>query len=78
MKKKRVFIIGWEAKVWRDKKTKIFVSYCPDLCLYSQGRTEREAKDAISSAVALFLKNSGLYNYSRIWNTIGKYREEKA
>ena len=39
----------------KDEEVNVFVSYCQALKIYSQGRTEEEAKQAITSAVTLFL-----------------------
>ena len=39
----------------RDAEANVFVSFCPSLHLYSQGRTKGEAKAALESAVGLFL-----------------------
>lgn len=44
-----------------DDATNLFVSYCPALDIYSQGRTENEAKAAMRSAITLFVK----YQYKR-------------
>ena len=39
-----------------DKETNAFVSYCPALDLYSAGKTRIDAKNALKSAVTMFVK----------------------
>jgi predicted RNase H-like HicB family nuclease len=52
--------ITFEAKIqaaikW-DDTAKIYVSYAPALRLYSQAKTEDGAKEALKSAIGLYLK----------------------
>ena len=42
----------------RDSVANVFVSHCPAVDVYSQGRTKEEAKDALRSAVRLFIAAS--------------------
>lgn len=39
-----------------DKDSKSFVSYCPALELYSAGRTRVEAREALTSAISMYLR----------------------
>lgn len=39
----------------RDDESNVYVSYCPALDLYSQAPTEDQAKEALESAIRLFL-----------------------
>jgi predicted RNase H-like HicB family nuclease len=39
----------------RDDQAGVFVSHCPGLRLFSQGRSADEAKDALKSAIKLYL-----------------------
>ncbi len=41
----------------KKEKPKLFVSYCPELDLYSQGETIKEAKNNISEATQLFIQS---------------------
>ena len=41
--------------VRHDSDAGVFVGYCPSLKLYSQGRTDQEAEDAVVSAAKLFI-----------------------
>lgn len=41
-----------------DKESKSFVSYCPALELYSAGRNRVEAREAIISAISMYLRIS--------------------
>jgi hypothetical protein len=42
------------ARVWSDPAAQVFVGHAPALGLFSQGRTEREALEAIENAVRLY------------------------
>ena len=44
-----------KAAIRRDDDAGVFVSFCPALKIYSQGETKREAKEALTSAVRLFI-----------------------
>lgn len=39
-----------------DEETKSFVGFCPALKVYSQGKTEDEAKRALESTLALYVE----------------------
>ena len=39
----------------RDKDANVFVSYCPALNIFSQGKSDDQAQQALGSAVGLFL-----------------------
>lgn len=45
------------ATVKRDDLTGVFVSHCPSLDVYSQGRTDEEARDALQDALRLYLSH---------------------
>lgn len=45
-----------QCRVRRDDKTNLFVSSCPSLDLFSQGRTEAEARLAIEDGLSMYLK----------------------
>lgn len=42
----------------KKEESDLYVSYCPVLDLYSQGRTEKEAKNNIIEAVGLFIQTA--------------------
>lgn len=48
----------------RDDEAGVFVSHCPSLNVYSQGETEREAIDAIQSALHLYI--SAAYRFDKL------------
>ena len=39
-----------------DEQTGVFVGFCPALKIYSQGATEQEVREALESAVCLYLE----------------------
>jgi predicted RNase H-like HicB family nuclease len=39
-----------------DEQTKLYVGFCPALKVYSQGRTEEEAKRALESTLRLYVE----------------------
>lgn len=39
----------------KDEETGVYVGFCPVLKVYSQGRTEKEAEDAVLSAATFFI-----------------------
>ncbi len=43
----------------QDPETNLFVGFCQDLGVYSQGITHKEAEDGLASAINLFLKHGG-------------------
>lgn len=43
-----------------DQEANVYVGFCPNLNIYSQGATEQEAEKALDSAISLFIKNGGL------------------
>jgi hypothetical protein len=43
-----------------DPETNLIVGYCPNLGLYSQGRTQKETEEALKGAISLFVKHGGL------------------
>lgn len=45
-----------ECRVRHDDKTNLFVSSCPSLGLFSQGRTEHEAREAIEDGLGMYLR----------------------
>jgi predicted RNase H-like HicB family nuclease len=45
-------------RIKRDEDAKVFVSHCPGLDVYSQGTKVDEAKEALQSAVRLFITAS--------------------
>lgn len=45
-------------EIKRDEAARVIVSRCPALDVYSQGRNKEEAKDALLSAVRLFIAAS--------------------
>jgi predicted RNase H-like HicB family nuclease len=47
------------AQAWRDVEADVWVSYCPELDLYSQGETEGEALEAVIEAAHLHVKHVG-------------------
>lgn len=49
------FTVRLLGAVRHDDECGVFVSFCPALKLYSQGTTETEARNALESAVKLFL-----------------------
>lgn len=50
-----------------DQEANVHVGYCPMLSIYSQGRNEREAEEAVVDAAKLFIIES----YKR--NSLGPY-----
>ena len=48
-------VVNLKGAVRRDEEAGAFVSYCPALCLHSQGDTQEEAFKALKSAVRLYL-----------------------
>lgn len=46
------------AQAWQAGEN-LWVSFCPELDLYSQGESENEAFEAISETVHLHLKHTG-------------------
>ena len=49
--------INFKAKIFTKPSEVGFVSFCPDLDVWSQGDTEAEAKEMIQEAVQLFLES---------------------
>ncbi len=49
-------MIKLTAKVEEEKETKLFVSYCPQIGIASQGGTEAEAIRNLKEAVSLYLE----------------------
>ena len=49
------FTARYKAGLKYDKRAKVYVSYAPALEIYSQGKTKARAKQALESAVTLFL-----------------------
>jgi predicted RNase H-like HicB family nuclease len=45
-----------DGMIREDKETGSFVSFCPQLELYSAGRTRMEARQALNSAIEMFLR----------------------
>jgi predicted RNase H-like HicB family nuclease len=45
------------AVLWYDDRLSLYVSRCPPLGLYSQGESEAQAKEAIESAVTIYLRH---------------------
>lgn len=39
----------------KDEETGVYVGFCPVLKVYGQGRTEKEAEDAVLSAASFFI-----------------------
>lgn len=54
-----------------DKETSSFVAYCPELDLYSAGKTRPDAKKALSSAIEMYVRVC----YER--NILGRLLHEK-
>jgi predicted RNase H-like HicB family nuclease len=50
--------------VRHDDEASVFVSQCPALGIYSQGETIAEAREAINSAVAMYLATA--YEFDRL------------
>ncbi len=48
--------VSLSALIDKEKETGLYVSYCPALALYSQGKTEKEAGENIVEAVELFIE----------------------
>ena len=48
--------VSLSALIDKEKETGLYVSYCPALALYSQGKTEKEAGENIMEAVELFIE----------------------
>lgn len=46
----------YTAQVWREVEATHFISYCPELDLYSEGNDAQEAFEAIGSAIGLYLE----------------------
>lgn len=46
-----------DVAVKHDEKANCFVSYCPAVDVYSAGKSEGEAKEAIRSALLMFIRN---------------------
>ncbi len=51
------FIASLRGGYRQDQDSGVFVSFCPALKIYSQGRNAEEAMEALRSAVKLFLNN---------------------
>lgn len=50
--------VNLRASIRHDKDAQIYVSYCPELNLYSQGISVDSSKKALSSAIGLYLKTA--------------------
>lgn len=44
-----------QARIRRDEAADVFVAWCPALNVRSQGTSETEAKNALSSAITMYL-----------------------
>ena len=40
-----------------DQEANVFVGFCPNLNIFSQGSTQKESEESLRSAVCLFLKH---------------------
>lgn len=75
-----------DAEISREKPG-LYVSYCPALDLYSQGKTIREAKENITEATCLFLESCLQRNtlnevlqgcgFRSVYHTAGKTRKPR-
>lgn len=53
-----IFIkMSLSALISKEEETGLYVSYCPALALYSQGKTERKARENIVEAAELFIES---------------------
>jgi len=50
------FTISLKGATRHDQQANVFVGFCPALKIYSQGRTESEAKEALESTLCLFVE----------------------
>ena len=63
MKQKCDYSSAISIYVWHDDEANVYVSHCPVIKLYSQGRDETEAAESMEGAIELYINNVELrYN----------------